>query len=1376
MKTLRELYSEHDGKVSDKWDIYLNEYDRFLEPYRNEKLNLLEIGVQNGGSLEIWQKYFPNANVLVGCDINEDCSKLEYDSEKVRVIVGDANTDDTEKQILSINKRFDVIIDDGSHTSEDIVRSFARYFPHLEYGGVFIAEDLHCSYWNVYGGGLYDLSSSINFFKSLVDVVNYEHWGLNRSAIEVVAAFNERYGISFSLELLSEIHSVEFINSVCVIRKHPSENNRLGRRNIVGQTALVVPGLNEFNGYSQAIPQDESNENSIHPVTQIKRRDEKIETLSEKTSALAEKVSMYEEQVAAFQSKVRSDELELDQLRNSLSETITTMHASFSWRITSPIRVASNIARTYLSSPAAFKRGVRKVGRKIIRSRRRVSEAACRLNPYGHETAEQGGAEISLSNYRVDKLTSFERGDDVLVYVAYAPKGALSELHIKQINLYSDSGYKVCLIVNSGDYYSEVDPGPSRALCQIVRENVGYDFGGWKVFLESVGGIERVNSLTLTNDSVVSLVDEEVLRAQREEINNQPSDVVFLTKNYEIKEHCQSYFYSLKRSALASGGAEVITAIPFYKNKDALISEVEIELGSLFSSKNITSSVLYEVAEAESNRLNPTIHYWKELLDKGFPFFKLQLLSSNILDTSHPDFVERVDPLARGDISRHLQGRAVKPIDFKGSLRFSERALQADGLFDAAGVQQAFNPAPHTLGAIVVPLEGVEAAAILTPRVLVVIHCFYVDIADELLSELASLGFDFKYLLTTNADNKKAALDNLLSRYNLSGDVVVCPNQGRDVAPFLVESASYLREADLLLHLHTKKSPHNSAYASWGEYLRKNLVGSREIVNSIFHLFEDKKVGVIYSEHYPEVERLRNWGFDFDHAKAILNKVGVDIDASTLLEFPTGTMFWSRVDALSPLFNLGLQYSDFGEEAGQLDGTLAHSIERSLLYVSESRGYVNVKVISGAQKQKENVSMKLSVADIPYYLKRRYAQLLGSVGSTSKFYSAVGEIYPVNCNRSPSKRTRVNILLPTMKPEKIYGGITTAVHVAKELLADARKDLDVRVIVTSDSVNKASIEEVTKRLGNTYFKVAPNEDVEGFTIVPLAEKRHIPLSLRENDIFFATAWWTADLGFRLKDKQRACFEKQHPMLYLIQDFEPGFYPWSNKYALSFATYSRSLDTIALINSEELFNFMRDKFSFSQAYCLPYKLNENIASLLKPTTKAKKIIVYGRPSVDRNCFELIVEGIRLWQSRDPLKNTQYQVVFAGEDFSESLISELENCHVAGKLPLDHYADLLNSSAMGISLMVSPHPSYPPLEMAKAGCITITNTYENKNLSERAPNILSLNALVPDSVADKLDEAVVLVNTRTVTDLPDFVPVKINDGILVDYVDVWSRFII
>lgn len=243
MESLKELYRSHQGLLSDKWDLYLREYDRLFSPYRGEAVRLLEIGIQNGGSLEIWSQYFPKGERFVGCDFDPDCSKLRYADPRISVVVGDANTDHTQAEVISKSDSFDLVIDDGSHTSGDIVKSFARYFPYVKDGGAFVAEDLHCSYWQSYEGGLYYPYSSIAFFKRLADIVNHEHWGIGRHRRHTLRGIAKHHAVDLSEDLLSEVHSIEFINSMCIVRKAKSALNGLGSRVFAGQKELVTTSL-----------------------------------------------------------------------------------------------------------------------------------------------------------------------------------------------------------------------------------------------------------------------------------------------------------------------------------------------------------------------------------------------------------------------------------------------------------------------------------------------------------------------------------------------------------------------------------------------------------------------------------------------------------------------------------------------------------------------------------------------------------------------------------------------------------------------------------------------------------------------------------------------------------------------------------------------------------------------------------------------------------------------------------------------------------------------------------------------------------------------------------------------------------------------------
>ena len=320
MKTLSSYYKNPVGKVSDKWELYLQEYDRLLLPYRDLPIALLEIGIQNGGSLEIWSRYFKNARKLVGCDINTACNRLIFEDPRISVVVGNAVDFQIYESIRKEAGNFDLIIDDGSHTSSDIIKAFARYFPLLNDDGLFVAEDLHCSYWEDYEGGLYDPYSSVSFFKALADIVNYEHWGLQTPRNQLVKGFKEKYGVNFSDEDLKKIHSIEFINSICVVRKKAAHLNDLGTRLVAGIDELAFLGILEKAGERSEAPNQEGNYWSAFEAPPIEGY-----------------IKLVEQQ----QQQIR----EIKDLRSeliNLNYALQAIKRSTSWRVTAPIRLLGN--------------------------------------------------------------------------------------------------------------------------------------------------------------------------------------------------------------------------------------------------------------------------------------------------------------------------------------------------------------------------------------------------------------------------------------------------------------------------------------------------------------------------------------------------------------------------------------------------------------------------------------------------------------------------------------------------------------------------------------------------------------------------------------------------------------------------------------------------------------------------------------------------------------------------------------------------------------------------------------------------------------------------------------------------------------------------
>lgn len=241
MQKLVDIHMQQVGKSSDKWSSYFPTYERLFSGMREQPVRMLEIGVQNGGSLDVWTNYFKSAEVIVGCDINDKCALLRYDDDRVRLVIGDANTEEVYSAITRHSEYFDIVVDDGSHVSDDVINSFLIYFPMLSPGGVYVVEDTHCLYWDAFQGGVLKQNSAYAFFKLVVDLVSYEHWKTDLSIESLFSTFFPKHQIP-PLITNGWIDGIEFSNSMIVIHKAKSPSHeKLGQRLIVGNDALVVP-------------------------------------------------------------------------------------------------------------------------------------------------------------------------------------------------------------------------------------------------------------------------------------------------------------------------------------------------------------------------------------------------------------------------------------------------------------------------------------------------------------------------------------------------------------------------------------------------------------------------------------------------------------------------------------------------------------------------------------------------------------------------------------------------------------------------------------------------------------------------------------------------------------------------------------------------------------------------------------------------------------------------------------------------------------------------------------------------------------------------------------------------------------------------------
>ncbi|MDR6991877.1 rhamnan synthesis F family protein [Luteimonas sp. 3794] len=231
-------------------------------------------------------------------------------------------------------------------------------------------------------------------------------------------------------------------------------------------------------------------------------------------------------------------------------------------------------------------------------------------------------------------------------------------------------------------------------------------------------------------------------------------------------------------------------------------------------------------------------------------------------------------------------------------------------------------------------------------RVGVVVHMFYPDLADEFAVALSRMPLPF-VLLVSVTDPKaeatvRAAFASIEGAQRL--EIVRVPNRGRDIAPLLVTFREQILQLDVVGHLHTKKSLYTgSTQDRWRTYLVDALMGSRERIEWQLGMFAaEPKLGLIYPESHETVPLSgHTWLANVAAARTISVRLGVTIDPDAYLDFPAGSMFWARVEAIRPMLALRLPIEAFPEEQGQLDGTLQHAVERLFVATVRAGGFLS---------------------------------------------------------------------------------------------------------------------------------------------------------------------------------------------------------------------------------------------------------------------------------------------------------------------------------------------------------------------------------------------------------------------------------------------------
>ncbi len=392
----------------------------------------------------------------------------------------------------------------------------------------------------------------------------------------------------------------------------------------------------------------------------------------------------------------------------------------------------------------------------------------------------------------------------------------------------------------------------------------------------------------------------------------------------------------------------------------------------------------------------------------------------------------------------------------------------------------------------------------------------------------------------------------------------------------------------------------------------------------------------------------------------------------------------------------------------------------------------------------------LVLLSYPFLRPRRTLELLSSLFTAKgrgsirkKLATAIGPEDPLSIvepvpfvavGREPAT---LNVLLPSLLMEHMTGGPNTAILIA---LSVAREGVPVRFVSTDCPV--APEPELRRHL----------EQLDGRSLDGLAlsfgsaQDRQLSFAVGERDVFLATAWWTAQVA-----KKALAATRTKEFLYLIQEYEPLLYPWSVFWKLAIDTYSFPFRPIVnesfvlrYLESHAVGKFAERAFA-ERALVFEPAVDERVFFPRKaPLGQKRRLLFYARQNAPRNLYEWGVRALARAVEQGAFPAAEWELFFMGDRIDPVPLGKGQVIRQQSWEGYVRYAEILGESQVGLSLMLSPHTSYPPLEMAASGMQVVTNAFDVK--SKDALERLSRNMVVVEADLDSITEGLVRASRR------------------------------
>ena len=613
-------------------------------------------------------------------------------------------------------------------------------------------------------------------------------------------------------------------------------------------------------------------------------------------------------------------------------------------------------------------------------------------------------------------------------------------------------------------------------------------------------------------------------------------------------------------------------------------------------------------------------------------------------------------------------------------------------------------------------LEKNPASEIQRKKIGVFLHIFYPELAPTIADYLAKIPLEIDIHISTTAD----AVDGLIEifdRLDNSHNVQVksFPNIGRDVAPFIVGFREEILKYDLILKLHSKKSPHSNALSGWFEHCLDNLIGSVDVFYTNMQELSKEDISIIYPvENYALSLGIKHdscWGHEegnYEKAKPLLNTLGLDqINRNSEFLFPTGNMFWCKPDILKPILDWNLKFEDFDNEGGQIDGTLAHSIERLIgLCCTE---YSHKKIITsycGYADSKQHQSDKQVIEG------RNKLHIDGFEKVIQFKEKTLNPSWKNRHNASPNQ-LQIHWVIPNFT--RGLGGHMTIFR-AIDFLERCGHDCTIWVHSEIKGDKPSRLSSLHKRvIDQSFIKLKTDQ-------VYMLGNTNDDLERVSGDVVIATDRMSAYpvLGMRKFAKR----------FYFVQDYEPFFFAKGTSTVLTEQTYRSNHKFACICASPWLKNMMIEQGN--PAISFPLAVDTNTYYQSTEIKRSKNTIAfYVRRSTPRRLYQLGLLALRaLYDLGD-----SFEIVTFGENYLPDLGIPVKIMH-AGILNAESLCKLYQTSTAGLVLSGTNY-SLVPNEMMACGLPVVDIDAPHTQLSY-TPNTAILAQPNPEALAAALSQ--------------------------------------